>query len=180
MTPRRRVLLIFGLPVLLGVPLALLAIGLRKGGFLDTSNVGALAELAPYQEKLRPLDACRIRYALRDKRGHRSLTESVFVETCTGTNEVVVVKVPHHRDVGFEMKRRSASEPFDVLVEKKEVPFPSLLATFEDFTPRILANFEKTLSENRARDGAYRRQLDERRRADETRKATAKESYPSP
>lgn len=161
----------------------MLAIGLQKGGFLTVSDVGALAELAPVQAKLMPLDACKISYAERDKRGNRKHFESVFVHTCTGRARVesVVIKVPSapRGVVGFVMERDAQSERFKVLVEKDEVPFPDLVATLGTYTPIIVENFSKELDVNRQRDQTYDADLRRKQKEAADRKAAAKPSYPT-
>ncbi|NOJ79063.1 hypothetical protein [Myxococcus xanthus] len=156
--------------------------GLRKGGFLTTSDVGGLPELAQVQEQLRPLEACSITYRRRDKRGQRQHPNSVFIETCSvGEYIIVLIDVPGtwaDKGVGFEMSRGSISEPWEIQVEKAEVPFPDLEKALEHFAPLIAAQYPEKLRERRASASEMERHLDEQQRLEQERKARAKGSYP--
>lgn len=160
--------------------LGLVGIGLQKGGFLTTSDVGGLPELAPIQEQLRPLEACELRYNTRDKRGNRKHPDTIFTRTCTaGEYLAVTIDVPSTwRNVGFEMTRGSMSEPWEIMVEKDEVPFPDLKAALEHFAPLIVARYPEGLREWRERSSESERQRREHERAEEERKKGAKNTYP--
>ncbi|MBK6692407.1 MAG: hypothetical protein IPG50_09410 [Myxococcales bacterium] len=169
--------------LLVGVGLSVLTLGLKKGGFLTTSDVGGLSEMAGFQAMLRPLDACSLAYAERDKRGARAHLESVFVESCSrgssGGVDTVVVKVPRYRGVGFTMKRAAPNETFKILVEKDEVVFQDLVAALTDMTPRVVAEFAPKLASQRASGAAFQQQTDEHKRLEQERKAKAGQSYPT-
>lgn len=169
--------------LLTGVGLGVLTLGLKKGGFLTTSDVGSLSEMADFQAKLRPLDVCSLTYARRDKRGNRSHLDSVFVESCSrassGRVDTVVITVPRHPAVGFTMERDAPSEPFKLLVEKDEVVFKDLVATLADVTPRVVTEFDARLQKNRSADANYQRGVDEQRRQEQERKSKAGQSYPT-
>lgn len=172
-------LIIFGV-IGLGVGLGFANIGLSKGGFLTTTDVGALAELAPTQAQLAPLDACEIEYAGRDKRGNRKHLDSIFVTTCSsGTSNTVVIKVPQRSGVGYHMKRSSPAKPFAIMVEKNEVVFQDLLDALAVHTPLVAAQFGDTLQKNRTMMAEHYRNSDAQRKAEQDRKSRAKESYPT-
>ena len=175
-------LLVVASVVLVSIVAGVLAISLQKGGALTVSDVGALAELAPVQAKLMPLDACKISYAARDKRGNRSHLESVFVDSCTGRDrfEAVVITVPRGpRGLGFVMERDAQSERFKVLVEKDEVPFPDLVTALSTYTPIVVEEFSRTLEVNRQRDQTYDADVRRKQKEAAERKAGAKQSYPT-
>ncbi|NNB89702.1 hypothetical protein HI113_25595 [Corallococcus exiguus] len=177
-----KVFVIISATVALGIGVGVVSIGLKKGGFLTTSDVGGLPELARVQEQLRPLEACSLTYQLRDKRGHRKHPDSVFIQPCTrGEYISVLIDVPTtwaHKGVGFEMTRGSMTEPWEILVEKKEVPFPDLKEALEHFAPLIAASYPEKLRERRAGASEMDRQLNERQRMEQERKERAKDSYP--
>ncbi|WP_434299800.1 hypothetical protein [Corallococcus exiguus] len=177
-----KVFVIISATVALGIGVGVVSIGLKEGGFLTTSDVGGLPELAQVQEQLRPLEACSLSYRLRDKRGHRKHPDSVFIQPCTrGEYISVVIDVPTtwaSRGVGFEMTRGSMTEPWEILVEKKEVPFPDLKEALEHFAPLIVASYPERLRERRGGASEMERQLNEQRRMEQERKERAKGSYP--
>ncbi|MFY2562184.1 hypothetical protein ACN469_31605 [Corallococcus terminator] len=175
-----QVLLFIAGTLFVGIGLGVVSVGLKKGGFLTTTDVGGLAELASIQEQLRPLEACEITYNTRDKRGHRKHPDTVFTRTCTaGDFMSVTIRVPSTwSNVGFEMTRGSMSEPWEVLVEKDEVPFPELKAALYHFAPLIAAQYPDGLRERRERSNAYEHERRERERAEEERKKGAKNTYP--
>ena len=165
-----------------GIALGVLNVGRQKGGFLTTTDVGELEQFAKIQEQLRPLDACSIHYALRDKRGTRRHFDAVFVEACSrGAYDHVVIRVPEtwgFKNVGFEMTRGGVGDRWEILVEKNEVPFADLVAALEDLSPRIAAEYPKELARVRAQMENYDRDVAQRRAADEARKQGAAETYP--
>ncbi|WP_147447190.1 hypothetical protein [Corallococcus sp. CA054B] len=182
MNSSTKVLIISSVMIALGIGLGVLLIGLQKGGFLTTTDVGGLPELARIQEQLRPLEACSLTYRRRDKRGQRRYPDSVFLKTCEWAEYTsVVIDVPTtwaYKGVGFEMTRGSMTEPWEILVEKKEVPFPDLKEALEHFAPLIAASYPERLRERRESDRRMDRQLNEHKREEQERKERAKDSYP--
>ncbi|WP_163863878.1 hypothetical protein [Myxococcus eversor] len=172
--------------IAVGLGLGMLNTGLKKGGFLTTSDVGGLPELARIQEQLRPLEACSLTYQERDRRGQRKYPTTVFIRTCTlGEYISVTIPVPATwaaRGVGFEMLRSSSSEPWEIMVEKNDVPFPDLKEALEHFAPLIAAQYPEKLREQRDNANRMDRHLDEqareRDRVEKERKERAKTSYP--
>ncbi|MCE9670125.1 hypothetical protein LY474_20205 [Myxococcus stipitatus] len=177
-----KVLAIIFATIALGIGGGVVSVGLKKGGFLTTSDVGGFPELAKVQEQLRPLEACSITYQRRDKRGHRQHPNSVFIETCTvGEYISVLIDVPGtwaSKGVGFEMSRGSMSDPWVILVEKAEVPFPDLQEALTDFAPRIAAQYPDLLRKRREGAADMERHLDEQQRLKRERQERAKDSYP--
>ncbi|WP_140795251.1 hypothetical protein [Myxococcus xanthus] len=177
-----KVLVIISSVMALGSGIGVVITGLKKGGFLTTSDVGGLPELTHVQEQLRPLEACSLTYQRRDKRGQRQHPTSVFIESCTvGEYISVLIDVPGtwaDKGVGFEMTRGSMSEPWEILVEKADVPFPDLKEALEHFAPLIAARYPEKLRERRAGASEMERHLNERERQEQERKARAKTSYP--
>ncbi|MCP3103674.1 hypothetical protein LZ198_32805 [Myxococcus sp. K15C18031901] len=177
-----KVLAIMCATIALGIGAGVVSVGLQKGGFLTTSDVGGLPELAQVQEQLRPLEACELTYHRRDKRGHRQHPNSVFIRTCTmGEYVSVLIEVPGtwaSKGVGFEMSRASQSDPWAILVEKDEVPFPELRDALAHFAPLIAASYPAELRRQRASAGEMDRHLEEQQRMERERKERAKDSYP--
>jgi hypothetical protein len=169
----RALLVIFGLAGLVSGPLW---VGLKKGGFLTLSDVGHLPELAHVQDALRPLDACAMEYARRDKHGHRAHFESVFVTPCSDRSAVVVVKVEDgwgRRGVGFELARSASDQRWRVLVEKDEVPFADLVGALNAYAPIIAVEYPQKLHQ---RPAAPTNQTSPE--LDEARRKAARRSYP--
>ena len=163
-----------------GVLLGALLIGLTKGGFLTTTDVGTLSELAPIQAQLMPLDACEISYARRDKRGNRAHLESVFIKPCSGDrNDSVVLTVPRRSGVGFSMERDTQGSPFKVLVEKDDVPFPELVAALNAYTPIMVTQHATELERIRKQSQAFQESMRRQQKEAADRKAGAKQTYPS-
>jgi len=177
-----KVLAIIFATIALGIGAGVVSVGLKKGGFLTTSDVGDFPELAKVQEQLRPLEACSITYQRRDKRGHRQHPNSVSIETCTAGEYIsVLIDVPGtwaSKGVGFEMSRGSVSEPWEIQVEQAEVPFPDLQEALTDFAPRIAAQYPDLLRKRREGASEMERHLDEQRRLERERQERAKGSYP--
>ncbi|NTX03291.1 hypothetical protein [Myxococcus sp. CA040A] len=180
--PSMRVLAIIGGTIAVGLGVGALSTGLKKGGFLTTSDVGGLPELARIQEQLRPLEACSLSYMKRDRRGSRNYPTTVWLRTCTHNEYFsVMITVPGtwaSRGVGFEMERGSSSEPWEILVEKNDVPFPDLKEALEHFAPIIAAQYPEELRKRRTSSDEMDRHLEERSRLEKERKERAKTSYP--
>ncbi|WPB73213.1 hypothetical protein KYC5002_29640 [Archangium violaceum] len=170
-----------GCIILVGGGLAALVIGFQKEGFLRTSDVGDLADLASVQEQLRPLDACEIAYRRWDAKGRRRYPDSVTMRDCdSNTFSTIYIKVPTtwlDQGVGFTMSRGSRSERWEILVDKDEVPFPALKEALEHFAPIIAAQYPGKLSEALAGEAEFHRSVDEYRRSLEP-KESVKSSYP--
>lgn len=163
-----------------GVVSAALLVGFKKGGFLSTTDVGQLSELAPIQAQLMPLDACEITYARRDKRGNRVHLESVFIRPCTGSrNDGVVLTVPRRSGVGFSMERETQSSRFEILVEKDDVPFPELVAALNAYTPIMVTQYATELERIRKQSQAFQESMRRQQKEAADRKAGAKQTYPS-
>ncbi len=167
--------------VALSIAGSIVTIGLKKRGLLSMSNVGELPELAFVQDALRPLDACELRYASRDKRGRRQQLDVVFGRSCDNRSHVVINVPPGwgHKSVGFLLERGSASAAWEVLVEKDDVPFPDLVGALREMVPIISAEYATKKAEY-DRDMAHYDDETRKRKADEeARKDGAKSSYPS-
>jgi len=179
---KRPVVVIIVLVWFVGIALGLLIVGFKKGGFLTTTDVGELEQFAEVQKQLRPLDACSIHYALRDKRGARQHFDAVFVEACSrGSYDHVVIRVPQGwglKNVGFELTRDGVGDRFKVLVEKDEVPFNDLVAAMNDLMPRVANEYPNELARVRTQMENFDRETRERRAAEEARKRGAAETYP--
>ncbi|QSQ14449.1 hypothetical protein [Myxococcus landrumensis] len=165
-----------------GLSLGAAAIGMKKGGFLRTSDVGHLAELAAIQEQLRPLESCEVLYRQVDGKGRRKYPDSVVVRDCSGnSSQVIYIPVPSwaSQDVSFEMGRGSASAEWSIIVDKDEVPFPALKEALEQFAPIIVAQYPGKLQELRQRQEESQRWREEQQRAKEQKtKESAKSTYP--
>lgn len=165
-----------------------LTVGTQSMGFLRTTNVGSLPELASIQAQLLPLAACEIEYGRRGDRRRHGSSERVKVVPCSKSliARVIVpvwvnVPVPPERQVDgvtFDMTRNSMSEPWKILVEKDAVAFPELKRSLEQLAPVLLEQYPVELRkylENKAR---WAREARERKDAERARKEDAKSSYP--
>jgi hypothetical protein len=151
-------------------------VGLRKGGMLTLSDVGHLPALAELQDQLRPLEACHLEYARRDKHGHRGHFENVFISPCNDESVVILVKVDDswgRRGVGFQLSRSAVDQPWKVLVEKDEVPFTELLGALHAFAPVISTEYGRKLRERAMQPPRAAPQIDEA-----ARRKAARDSYP--
>ncbi|WP_144370157.1 hypothetical protein [Myxococcus stipitatus] len=177
-----RVISVMGATIAVGLGLGAVMVGMKKGGFLQTSDVGQLTELAAIQEQLRPLDSCEILYRQVDGKGRRKYPDSVVIRDCSGHfSHVAYLPVPSwaSQDVSFEMSRGSTSAEWSILVDKDEVPFPALKAALEQFAPIIVAEYPRKMQEVRQRQEESQRWLEEQRRAKEQKeKESAKSTYP--
>ncbi|MBJ6764487.1 hypothetical protein JGU66_27265 [Myxococcaceae bacterium JPH2] len=179
-----RALIGFGVISATGAITLGLAIGLSPMGFLRTTNVGDLAELASFQEQLRPLNACELEYGPHSRRHSQYSYTSVTVTPCgfDTTRRSVYVRVPPEMrpsgHIAFDLKRSSTSDPWKVLVVKDEVSFPQLKQTLEQLAPLIITEFpaqQQQDIDDRARWDHERKQRADTERA---RKEAASESYP--
>lgn len=182
--PRRRepltpVVLILGMT---GV--AVYFVGSQKGGFLRTSDVGGLAELASIQEQLMPLNACEMTYRAYDSRGIPRYPGKVFLTPC-GSSSSSSIRVPTTWDgkgVSFEMTRSSTSQRWKILVDKDEVAFPDLKEALEHFAPILAQQYPQQIQKALAEQDQRRREDQERKKAKEReaeeRKERARTSYP--
>ncbi|MCP3139409.1 hypothetical protein [Pyxidicoccus xibeiensis] len=165
-----------------GGGLAAIFIGLGKEGFLRTSDVGDLAELASVQEQLRPLEACEVLYKRWDAKGRQKYPDSVTLRDCdSNTFSTIYIKVPTtwlEQGVGFTMERSSSSERWDILVDKDVVPFPALKEALEAFAPIIAAEYPARLQEALQREAEFHRDVEEYRRQRDAPKESVKSSYP--
>jgi hypothetical protein len=171
--------LILAIPIL-GVGLGVLGIGLKKGGFLTTTDVGGLDALGPIQARLMALNICEMQHATRDKRGNRTHRETIFVTPCSTARayERVVIKVPQ-RAVHYEMKRSSSADRFKILVEKDDVVFDDLVSALGEHASILENTYQRQLDQDRAMDANYQRGVDEARKAEQERKERAKGSFPA-
>ncbi|XXF76282.1 hypothetical protein P2318_24930 [Myxococcaceae bacterium GXIMD 01537] len=164
--------------VLIGVA----TVGTQSMGFLRTTDVGALPELAPIQAQLLPLAACEINYGPRGNRHRYGSATNVKVTPCGGnTLDEVSVPVPKERQVSnvtFDMTRDSVSEPWKVLVEKESVAFPALKRSLEQLAPVLIEQYPVELQRDREREAERVRERKERQDAERARKEEAKNSYP--
>ncbi|MBU8894004.1 hypothetical protein KRR26_00230 [Corallococcus sp. M34] len=161
-----------------------LSIGLSPMGFLRTTNVGDLAELASFQEQLRPLNACELEYGPHSRRPSPYSYASVKVMPCgfDSARRAVYVRVPAEMQpsghVAFDLSRSSTAAPWKVFVVKDEVSFPVLKQTLEQLAPLLLTEFPA--QQQKDIDDRARWDLERRQRADteRERKEAASESYP--
>jgi hypothetical protein len=168
----------------LGIGGGLLSIGIKKGGFLQTSDVGELSQFADMQSRLRPLNICEAEYGRRTRSGARTSTEYLHIKPCEteSSYETVLLKVdPAVEKTGaiFKLERGGMTEKFKLVVDKDEVPFPSLLEAVEACTKLMETDFQKKLETERADKRKYDKQVSKAQQAEQQRKATAKETYPS-
>ncbi|XXF75413.1 hypothetical protein P2318_20340 [Myxococcaceae bacterium GXIMD 01537] len=157
-------------------------IGTRSMGFLRTTNVGTLPELASIQAQLLPLAACEINYGPRGDRRTYGSAKYVKVSLCgvTGVNWVHV-PVPEERhvdNVTFDMTRDSVSEPWKILVEKDSVAFPALKRSLEQLAPLLIEQYPVELQRERQRQEEWAREAKARKDAKRAREEEAKNSYP--
>lgn len=175
-----------GLWVILGIVVlsiggSIVTIGLKKGGLLTMTNVAELPDLAFVQDDLRALDACELRYAGRNKRGQRSHLDLVFAVSCDKRSHPVI-NVPAtwgQKGVGFLLERRTAAQPWEVLVEKDDVPFPDLLGALHEMTPIIAAQYPPKKIEYDRSIANVDADIAKHKADEEARKTSAKSSYPS-
>ncbi|MFY1825414.1 hypothetical protein ACN47A_05820 [Myxococcus fulvus] len=177
-----RVFVLLGFILATGGGLGAVAIGLQKEGFLRTSDVGDLAELASVQAQLGPLEACSIEYKRWDARGRRRSPDAVSIQDCdSNTNGTLRIKVPQtwlEQGVGFTMQRGSTSEPWEILVDKDVVPFPALKEALETFAPIIATEYPDKLRKELESEAVSRQNWEEYRRQRDAPKPSAKSSYP--
>jgi hypothetical protein len=148
---------------------------------LGESDVGKLAELASVQAQLMQLDACELSYNTRDRHGKRSFdSEHVHVRSCSGGSDgdTILIQVKPARS-GFTMSRGSAAAPFEIWVEKDDIPFAELKAMLEEFAPTIAAAYSTELAANRALHARVERETQRAQAAEAARKAGARETYPT-
>ncbi|AGC49237.1 hypothetical protein MYSTI_07965 [Myxococcus stipitatus DSM 14675] len=173
--------LFIGLGMALVVPAAVIGYSQLRGDSSGSTDVGALQDLAELQARLRPIPACRVEYGVRG--GRHGSSSSVRVWPCGAERlDFVSVKVPEERrtqDVVFDLVRESPSEPWQVLVDKDRVAFPSLKRTLEQLAPVLVEDAPKETERVRLERDALSRAEAAREDAERARREETKGSYPS-
>ncbi|NVJ01327.1 hypothetical protein HV824_24885 [Myxococcus sp. AM009] len=151
-------------------------------GMIGKTDVGGLQVLADIQTQLRPSRACSIRYGERGRRGKTGSHTEVVVSACENDRFAFVrITVPTERQVervAFDLERNSVSEPWKILVDKDQVPFPELERALTQIAPFLAeeapSRLAKAIEEKRAAD----REFQERQAAEPARRKAAQDSYP--
>ncbi|QDE69366.1 hypothetical protein [Myxococcus xanthus] len=172
--------------VTLGIALTgVVTLGIRPMGWIRTTNVGRLPELAAVQAQLLPLDACEVEYGSRRGSGGRrwiGSQEYAYVTPCgTPSSYRISVRVPSERqvrDVAFDMRRSSVSAPWKILVDKDQTAFPALKQSLEQLAPFLLTQYPIERQEDADLKVRLARERQERKDAERALKEEAKNSYP--
>ncbi|QDE91187.1 hypothetical protein BHS06_20630 [Myxococcus xanthus] len=167
-----------------GIGAATLLLGRQPSdvGSLGETDVGGLQELAAIQAQLRPLRACGIEYGERGRRMKSGSHTSVWVSACENDRFAGVrIEVPTARQVEgvtFDLERSSVSEPWKILVDKNQVPFPELKRTLEQLTPFLVEEIPSRLAQAIEAKVAADRERQKRQAAEPARREASKNSYP--
>ncbi|QDE98212.1 MULTISPECIES: hypothetical protein [Myxococcus] len=160
-------------------------VGLSSMGWMRTTNVGQLPELAAVQAQLSSLDACEVEYGARKGAGGRrwiGSQEYAYVTPCgTPSSYRISVRVPSERqvrDVAFDMRRSSVSAPWKILVDKDQTAFPALKQSLEQLAPFLLTQYPIERQEDADLKVRLARERQERKDAERALKEEAKNSYP--
>lgn len=172
--------------VTVGIALTgVVTMGIQPMGWMRTTNVGRLPELAAVQAQLLPLDACHIEYGVRaGALPHRSTgsRKSASVTPCSGASvSYVSISVPEElqsSQVAFDMTRSSVSAPWKILVDKDQTAFPDLKQSLERLAPLIVEKYPEALATEIQRRVDSERAWQESKAAERARKEAAKTSYP--
>lgn len=172
--------------VTVGIALTgVVTMGIQPMGWMRTTNVGRLPELAAVQAQLLPLDACEVEYGSRRGSGGRrwiGSQEYAYVTPCgTPSSYRISVRVPSERqvrDVAFDMRRSSVSAPWKILVDKDQTAFPDLKQSLERLAPLIVEKYPEALATEIQRRVDSERAWQESKAAERARKEAAKTSYP--
>lgn len=160
-------------------------VGLSPMGWMRTTNVGQLPELAAVQAQLSSLDACEIEYGARKGVGGRRWLGSMghaYVTPCgTSSSYRILIRVPLERqvdDVAFNMKRGSVKAPWKILVVKEKTSFPALKQSLEQLTPLLLTQYPIERQRSDDENAQWARERAARKEAERALKEDAKNSYP--
>ena len=173
-----------GLALVAGGAVAV-ASGTAPMGWMRTTDVGPLPELAAVQAQLSSLDACEMQYGSRSRAngvGSTGSREMIRVYPC-GTSAAygVFVSLPKElqvRGVAFDMKRGSVNEPWKILIEKEQTAFPALKQSLEQFTPVLLTQYPVARQRDADARAQSARDWAAHKDAERARKEAAKNSYP--
>ncbi|SDE27652.1 hypothetical protein ACN6A1_14655 [Myxococcus virescens] len=172
--------------VTLGIALTgAVTLGIQPMGWMRTTNVGQLPELAAVQAQLSSLDACDIEYGSRKSANGTRWTGSqstARVTPCgTSSSFWISVPVPPERqvdNVAFDMKRGSVKAPWKILVEKKQTAFPALKQSLELLAPHLLTQYPIERQRDADRKAQWARERQARKDAERALKEDAQNSYP--
>ncbi|ABF91566.1 hypothetical protein MXAN_4383 [Myxococcus xanthus DK 1622] len=172
--------------VTVGIALTgVVTMGIQPMGWMRTTNVGRLPELAAVQAQLLPLDACEVEYGSRRGSGGRrwiGSQEYAYVTPCgTPSSYRISVRVPSERqvrDVAFDMRRSSVSAPWKILVDKDQTAFPALKQSLEQLAPFLLTQYPIERQKDADLKVRLARERQERKDAERALKEEAKNSYP--
>ncbi|QDE91189.1 hypothetical protein BHS06_20640 [Myxococcus xanthus] len=172
--------------VTVGIALTgVVTMGIQPMGWMRTTNVGRLPELAAVQAQLLPLDACEVEYGSRRGSGGRrwiGSQEYAYITPCgTPSSYRISVRVPSERqvrDVAFDMRRSSVSAPWKILVDKDQTAFPALKQSLEQLAPFLLTQYPIERQEDADLKVRLARERQERKDAERALKEEAKNSYP--
>ena len=151
-------------------------------GMIGKTDVGGLQALAGIQAQLRPLRACGVQYGERGRRGKVGSHTAVWVSACENDRFAgVSIGVPTERQVervAFNLERASVSEPWKILVEKDQVPFPELERALNQLSPLLAEEVPSKLAQAIEEKLAAHRAWQERQAAEPARRKAAQDSYP--
>ncbi|RKH15590.1 hypothetical protein D7Y13_19765 [Corallococcus praedator] len=151
-------------------------------GMIGMTDVGGLQALADIQAQLRPLRACGVEYGERGRRGKVGSHTDVWVSACENDRFAGVrIAVPTERQVervAFNLERGSVSEPWKILVDKNQVPFPELERALEQLSPFLAEEVPSRLAQAIEAKLAAHREWQESQAAEPGRRDAAKNSYP--
>ncbi|AKQ65612.1 hypothetical protein A176_002524 [Myxococcus hansupus] len=151
-------------------------------GMIGKTDVGGLQALAGIQVQLRPLRACSAQYGERGRRGRTGSHTEVIVTACENDGfGFVRISVPTERQVervAFNLARNSISEPWKILVEKDQVPFPELERALTQLAPFLAEEVPSKLAQAVEEKLAADREFQERKAAEPARRKAAQDSYP--
>ena len=170
--------------VSLVIPLtAVVIVGLSPMGWMRTTNVGPLPELAAIQAQLSALDACEVEYGARRGAGGRRWVGSMeyaYVTPC-GSYDRLHIRVPPERQVdgvAFDMTRNSVNAPWKILVVKEKTAFPALKQSLEELAPYLLTQYPIARQRDADMESRWAREREAKKEAERTLKEEAKNSYP--
>ncbi|MFP2962025.1 hypothetical protein ACLEPN_30620 [Myxococcus sp. 1LA] len=175
---------IAGLALVAGGAVAVAA-GTVPMGWMRTTDVGQLPELAAVQAQLSSLDACEMQYGSRRRAngvGSTGSKDMIRVEPC-GTSSAygISVWVPLELQVSgvaFNMKRGSVKAPWKILIEKEQTAFPALKQSLEQLTPLLLTQYPIERQRDTDERAQSARDWAAHKDAERARKEAAKNSYP--
>lgn len=167
-----------------GMAAAVMVLGRKPTdvGMIGKTDVGGLQVLADIQAQLRPLRACGVEYGERGRRGKVGSHTDVWVSACENDRFAGVrIAVPTERQVervAFNLERDSVSEPWKILVDKNQVPFPELERALKQLSPFLAEEVPSRLAQAIEVKVAADRERQAREAAEPGRREAAKNSYP--